>query len=86
MITKSVKVQNPSGLQVDAAGAFCTLAMEFKCKTTFFYRGENEANIKSVLSILGAGIIGGETIEICCDGPGEEEALLALSNHISGVN
>lgn len=84
MINESVKVQNPSGLQVDAAGAFCDIAMSYDCKTKFYYRGENEANAKSVLSILGAGIIGGEIIELCCDGPDEKEAMKALIAHLSG--
>lgn len=84
MIKKSVKVQNPSGLQVDAAGAFCDIAMSYDCKTKFFYRGENEANAKSVLSILGAGIIGGETIEICCEGHDEKEAIEAICLHLAG--
>lgn len=74
MIKKDVMILNPSGLQVSAAGEFCDLAMEFSCKIHFKYRGDNEANAKSVLSVLGANIQNGEVIELICEGPDEADA------------
>lgn len=84
MLTRKVKIQNPSGLQLDGAGAFCQAAMSFNSKVHFMYRGENEANAKSVLSILGAGIRSGETIELVCDGDDEAEAVEAIANLLEG--
>lgn len=84
MIRKTVTIQNPSGLQIDAAGAFCSLAMDFESKIKFVYRGQNEANAKSVLSILGAGIKKNETIDLICEGPDEKEAIEALTKLLSG--
>lgn len=84
MIKRKVTIQNPAGLQVNEAGRFCDLAMEFDCSIHFVYRDGSEANAKSVLSVLGAAIRYNETIELVCDGPGEEEAADALTELLSG--
>ena len=39
------------------------------------YGGENIANAKSVLSVLGACIKSGDEIELICEGDDEEKAL-----------
>jgi phosphocarrier protein len=51
--------------------------MNYKSHITFSY-GENTANAKSVLSVLGACIKCGDELEFKCEGPDEEEALNAL--------
>lgn len=82
MIMQEVTITNPTGLQVEAAGALCDLAMRFDCHVGFLYHGENEANAKSVLSILGAGVRKGETIILCCDGDDEKNAMDAINGLI----
>lgn len=44
---------------------------------TFNFKG-GTANAKSVLSVLGACIKSGDTIEFVCDGDDEEQALRAV--------
>lgn len=75
MLTKRIKITNPSGLHLRPAGVFCEKALEYKSHITFRYRGDNIGNAKSVLSILGACIRQGDEIEVICEGPDEEEAL-----------
>lgn len=79
MITKVVKIVNPTGLQMQAAGDFCQVANGFSSKITFVYKKNNTANAKSVLSVLGASVKMGEEIELCCEGEDEEEAMNRLS-------
>ena len=44
------------------------------------------ANLKSILSIVAAGVRQGEEIEICCEGPDEKEALAsAVQAILSGL-
>ena len=74
MVAKKVRIINPTGLQVRPAGELCKEADRFKCKITLEYKG-NEANAKSMLSVLGACIKSGDEINLICDGDGEEEAL-----------
>ncbi|MBU3839809.1 MAG: HPr family phosphocarrier protein [Candidatus Ruminococcus intestinipullorum] len=78
MVSKIVKIKNPTGLHLRPAGLFCKTAMQFRSKITIQknVRGEDvTANAKSVLSVLGACIKSGDEIEIQCDGLDEELAL-----------
>ena len=82
MVTQLVKIMNPTGLHMRPAGILCREAMKFKCKITFDYDGNN-ANAKSVLSVLGACIKAGDEITLKCDGPDEVEALEHLAAYIA---
>ena len=73
MISKKVTIKNPTGLHLRPAGRFC----QYESKITFHYR-DTEGNAKSVLSVLGACIKSGDTIEIVCEGNDEEKALEAM--------
>ena len=81
MVSQKVKIVNPTGLQVRPAGNLCKEADRFKCKIIIDYQG-NEANAKSVLSVLGACIKFEDEVTLICDGEGEEEALAHLTAYI----
>lgn len=80
MITRKLTIQNPTGLHIRPAGKLCETAMNYKAHVAFRY-GENnsEANAKSILSILGACVRAGDTIELVCDGEDEEAAMAELA-------
>lgn len=77
MVTREVIVKNPSGFHFRPAGILCNEAVKYKSRITYLY-GDNEANVKSVLSVLGSGVKFGAKLEIQCDGEDEEEALDAI--------
>ena len=77
MVSQKVKVNNLIGLHLRPAGKLCNEAMQFKCLITFSYK-EVTANAKSVLSVLGDCVRGGDKIEMVCEGEDEEEALKHL--------
>lgn len=77
MVTQKIVIKNPTGLHLRPAGNLCKVAMNYKSHITFMY-GENIANAKSVLSVLGACIKCGDELEFKCEGPDEQEALEAL--------
>lgn len=80
MVSSILKVNNPSGLHLRPAGELCKAAMEFNSNISFNYQdGAGNANAKSVLSVLGACVKCGDTIELICEGEDEEEALARLS-------
>ena len=83
MVSQKVTIKNPTGLHLRPAGILCKEAMQFKAHVSFRYR-ENTANVKSVLSVLGACIKSGDEIELVCDGEDEKEALAALIAAIEG--
>ena len=75
MVSQKVKIKNPTGLHLRPAGVLCKNAIEYSSVITFKYGGENIANAKSVLSVLGACIKSGDEIELICEGEDEEIAL-----------
>ena len=83
MISKKIKITNPSGLHLRPAGNLCNTAVQYKCKITFDYDG-GHANAKSVLSVLGACVKCGDEINLICDGEDEEEAMKAMTEAIEG--
>ena len=74
MVSQKVKIKNPTGLHLRPAGVLCKNAIEYGSVITFKYGGENIANAKSVLSVLGACIKSGDEIELICEGEDEEKA------------
>lgn len=79
MVSKKITITNLSGLHVGATGKLCDEAVKYTdTEIHFKYKGDHEGNLKSMLSVLGAGIQAGDEIEIFCEGPSEEKALLSL--------
>lgn len=78
MVSKKVRIKNPTGLHLRPAGIFCQEAMKYQSRVTFRYGDSGTANAKSVLSVLGACVRSGDEIELVCDGEDEQAALEAL--------
>ena len=79
MISKKIAITNISGLHLGASGRLVDEAVKYTNTTIHFkYGGDHTGNAKSMLSVLGANVKPGEEIELICDGPEEEKALLDL--------
>ena len=79
MVSKKVKVVNPSGLHLRPAGGLSQTAMKFKSRT-LIECGEKHIVAKSVLNVMAAGIKCGTEITVACDGP--DEALKTITEAI----
>lgn len=77
MVSQKVVIKNPTGLHLRPAGELCKEAVKYQSSITFGFKN-GIANAKSVLSVLGACIKSGDTIEFTCEGEDEEEALQAV--------
>ena len=77
MLSQKITINNPSGLHLRPAGILCNTAIKYQSLITFTYDG-GTANAKSVLSVLGACVKGGDEIEFVCEGTDEQEALEAM--------
>lgn len=78
MVSQKVKIKNPTGLHLRPAGVLCKNAIDYDSVITFKYGGENIANAKSVLSVLGACVKSGDEIELICEGEDEDAALKGI--------
>ena len=67
---------------LDLAGVLCKQAVQYKSLITFAYE-DGTANAKSVLSVLGSCVRGGDTIELFCDGVDEDDAVTAITEILS---
>ena len=74
MVSQKVTIKNPTGLHLRPAGILCKEAVKYDSLITFNFKG-GTANAKSVLSVLGACIKSGDSIEFVCEGEDEEQAL-----------
>ena len=78
MVSKKVVIKNTTGLHLRPAGILCNEAVKYKSKVYFKY-GDNEANAKSVLSVLGACIKSGTELEFICEGEDEDAAMAGIT-------
>ena len=59
MVSRKVIIHNSTGLHLRPAGILCKAAMQYKARITFRCKNAT-ANVKSVLSVLGAGVKNGD--------------------------
>ena len=81
MVSKTLKVVNPSGLHLRPAGVLSQTSMRFK-SDIIIEAGEKRIVAKSVLNVMAAGIKSGTEITLICDGPDEKEALETVARAI----
>ena len=81
MVSKALKVVNPSGLHLRPAGVLSQTSMKFK-SDIIIEAGEKRIVAKSVLNVMAAGIKSGTEITLICDGPDEKEALETVARAI----
>ena len=77
MTSKTVTINNPSGLHLRPAGVLSQLAMKFN-SDIIIEAGDKKVVAKSVLNVMGAGIKPGDTVTIVCTGDDEEKALAEI--------
>ena len=81
MLSKTLKVVNPSGLHLRPAGVLSQTAMKFKSDITIEC-GEKKIIAKSVLNVMAAGIKCGTEITLICDDEDEAAAMETLTTAI----
>lgn len=81
MLSKVLKITNPSGLHLRPAGVLSQTAMKFKCDV-MLELGDKKIVAKSVLNVMAAGIKSGEEITLICDGEDEVSAMETLTQAI----
>ena len=77
MVTEKMIIGVEGGLHVKAATVLCNTASRYHSRIDLSI-GSITANAKSVLGVLGACIKAGDTVEFCCDGIDEDEALAGI--------
>lgn len=84
MVSGNITVMGKNGLHMRPAKELCQVAADYKCKISLI-SGKANANAKSLLNVLGAGIKEGASVEIVCDGVDEEQALAAVMKVLTDI-
>lgn len=82
MVNCKIEIINPMGLHLRPAMELCEEAQKYGASIYLKVR-HVQANAKSVLNILAAGIRLHDEIEIVCEGEDEEEAMFAIKRFLS---
>lgn len=83
MVETRVVIVNERGLHARAAAKFVHLASGFACRITAS-TGSDEADGKSILSLMVLGASQGTELTLRCDGEDEQEAMDALVALVGG--
>ncbi len=83
MLSKEIKIQNPSGLHARPASAFTRCAAGFNSSITLSKQGGKPVNAKSMIMVLSQSLVCGTTVTITADGKDETEAIAKLTELIA---
>jgi phosphocarrier protein FPr len=80
--SQAIVIPNPTGLHARPAAVLANLAKQFKSKV-LLQRGDDEANAKSVTSIMGIEIAQGDKVIVVAEGPDAQEAIDAIGPELA---
>ena len=81
MVSKTIVVHTPNGLQLRPAGELAEYALRFR-SSILLSSGDKEISAKSLLGVLSLGIRQNTEIRITCDGIDEDEAICGIADFI----
>jgi phosphotransferase system HPr (HPr) family protein len=84
MLRKEFLIANASGLHTRPGNDFVKTAKQFGCDITLT-KGEKTVDGKSLLKIMKANVIKGDTVVLCCSGGDEAAAMNALEAFLSSL-
>lgn len=82
VVSAAILVPNPTGLHARPAAVLASLSKPFKSRI-LLQRGDDEANAKSVTSIMGIEIALGDKVVLVAEGPDAQEAIDAIAPELA---
>lgn len=79
--SEPIVIPNPTGLHARPAAVLVNLAKKYQSKVTL-HRGENRANAKSVVALMGLQVGNGETVTLEAQGVDAKEAITELTEAV----
>ena len=84
MVTNKFHITNATGLHTRPGNDFVKTAKQFSSEIKLT-KGEKTVDAKSLLKVMKANIVQGDTISIECSGTDEEEALAAIGEYLASL-
>ena len=83
MISKSITISIPSGLEARPVALLVQVASRFESKITI-ESGAKTVNAKSIMGMMSLGLDTGEKVNVVVDGADEAAALEDIEKYLSG--
>lgn len=80
-VSEAVIIQNPAGLHARPVAMLANLAKQYSSQIRI-RRGEQQANVKSLVAVLALGIAKGQKVQVLADGPDAAQAVKELAQAI----
>jgi phosphocarrier protein FPr len=81
-VSDVILIPNPTGLHARPAAVLANMAKRFRSRV-LVQRGEDQANAKSVVAIMGLEIDQGDKVQLIAEGPDAAEAIAALAPELA---
>ena len=85
MISKSITISIPSGLEARPVALLVQVASRFESKITI-ESGDKTVNAKSIMGMMTLGLAAGEDVTVNADGADEESAVAEIEKYLSAEN
>ncbi len=80
-VSEAVIIQNPTGLHARPTATLANLAKQYQSQIRIA-RGDQQANVKSLIAVLAMGIAKGDKVQVLADGPDAATAVKELAQAI----
>ena len=85
MISKSITISIPSGLEARPVALLVQVASRFDSKI-YIESGEKTVNAKSIMGMMTLGLAAGEQVTVNADGADEESAIAEIEKYPNAEN
>ena len=85
MITKSMSVNIPEGLDPSSIAMFIQIASQYESRI-YVEVEQKRVNAKSIMGMMSLGLNAGEKVVVEADGSDEEAAINHIEKYLSGEN
>ncbi|MDD6037109.1 MAG: HPr family phosphocarrier protein [Lachnospiraceae bacterium] len=82
MISKSITISIPSGLEARPVAVLVQVASRFDSRI-FIESGDRTVNAKSIMGMMTLGLAAGEKVTVNADGEDEENAIAEIEKYLS---
>ena len=83
MITKTITVEIPAGLEVRPVAVLVQVANQYS-SSIYVESGNKKVNAKSIMGMMTLGLTSGEDIMVSASGEDEQEAIANIEKYLSG--
>ena len=82
MITKTITVEIPAGLEVRPVAVLVQVANQYS--SIYVESGNKKVNAKSIMGLMTLGLRAGESVTVHADGSDEEDAVDKIEAYLTG--